>query len=793
MAKIPLAFLFIFYADPSYGGPTSKLVEAKELYQQGEFQTAYDRLYQIPLGDLDPKRMALIQLFRGVLNYEMKNYPDALIELERSIKMGTRLQDLGHFYKGMALMKTQNYSAAEIEFNSVTDWNPSDFLKERVQYHLADIALQTGKEREARKLLKKLERKMRRSDLYPGILYSLMQLDSKNRKKRESCLWARKLYRGHPTFGKIKDWGLKWDDNKLDGKPLACRDNLNDRKARLRRLQWLGASQKAFSELQEFDKSDEEPFDKSVIMAEYLINEGHVTEALKKLLPFYKEKIEDFKFNMLLAKAAARSGEFQTAIGVYSRAAKSFKGSKSRTALFRAAFLSYQHQDYDGALRRFLRLKKRHPGTSLTRQANWYIPWLYYLRGNYQEAYNLFQWALSKKSRRLPRRIGEEQIKYWIGMSLLKMDRKGDAEKVLSEISHDDFIGYYSVAAVQRLRELAGGRVLAMTSQSQSVSVHENWLPNGSSSGRSPSSLMTMTAKNNSSYFREWENLPFMQEYLQMGNPAEIYTQVAVPELRSHIERAKDFATIGMMNLAKWELYSIEKRTQNKDYLKTLMFEYHRNGIYHRSSYLGSRQFADLRSHLGIHLGASLWQFVYPRAFEKDVVGSADRFNVPAEFVWSIMKAETNFRPDAISPVGAKGLMQVMPHTGKKVASLMGKNNLQGKDLLKPHVSVEIGSRYLHRLLKKFQNKIPLAAAAYNGGPHRVHAWLSQFGHLEMDEFIEHIPFLETRNYVKKVTRYYAVYNLLYNKNNEASSWLADLVDVHLDGSPPTKETWEVL
>ena len=223
------------------------------------------------------------------------------------------------------------------------------------------------------------------------------------------------------------------------------------------------------------------------------------------------------------------------------------------------------------------------------------------------------------------------------------------------------------------------------------------------------------------------------------------------------------------------------------------MFEYHRNGIYHRSSYLGTRHFANLRSHLGLHLGASLWQFVYPRAFEKYVMASAERFNVPPEFVWSIMKAETNFRHDAISPVGAKGLMQVMNHTGRKVANLMGKTDLEENDLLMPHVSIEIGSRYLHRLLKKFQNKIPLAAASYNGGPHRVHAWLAQFGHLEMDEFIEHIPFLETRNYVKKVVRYYAIYNLLYNKNNEASSWLADLVDVHLDGSPPTKETWEVL
>jgi soluble lytic murein transglycosylase len=193
---------------------------------------------------------------------------------------------------------------------------------------------------------------------------------------------------------------------------------------------------------------------------------------------------------------------------------------------------------------------------------------------------------------------------------------------------------------------------------------------------------------------------------------------------------------------------------------------------------------------LGLHLGASLWQFVYPRAYENDVLKSGKEFGVPPEFVWSIMKAETNFRPDALSPVGARGLMQVMTHTGRKVASMIGKT-IEGPDLFEPSVGVEIGTRYLQRNLKKFKGKIPLAAAAYNGGPHRVHLWLQQFGQLDMDEFIEHIPFVETRNYVKKVTQYYTLYNLLYNKNANASSWLAESVNVPLEGTPPTRETWE--
>ena len=65
----------------------------------------------------------------------------------------------------------------------------------------------------------------------------------------------------------------------------------------------------------------------------------------------------------------------------------------------------------------------------------------------------------------------------------------------------------------------------------------------------------------------------------------------------------------------------IIEQANKKDHLKTLMFEYHRNEIFHRSSYIGTRHFAKLRTQLGLHIGASLWHFVYPRAFEKDVRG----------------------------------------------------------------------------------------------------------------------------------------------------------------------------
>lgn len=774
---------------------TTKLVEAKRHFQKEEYKEAHKSLNEISLSEQDPKRMALIELFRGIVFYEQQDYNKAIRSLDKSVKLGTRLPDVAYYYSGMAHQKLSNNKQAQESFKNAEMSGSSDYLNEKSQYHFAELVLESGDYNQAKTLFKSLERKMRGSENYPDILWALLKINHRTGKRLDACLWARKLYTKYPIYEPVMHWGLRWSQNLVDGKTLGCKDTASDQKSRIKRLQLVGASDKAFEELNAFQKSDEKQYTKDVMMAEYLINEGIVREALDRLLPYYQDKTKkkDFDFLGLLGKAASRAGEYQTAIGIYTEAANTLNGSDRITALYRAAFLCYQHQDYDGAIRRFNELSKKYSYTSLGKQANWYIAWLYYLKGNYQKSYDLLSQSI-KGRKRLHHSIEPEKVKYWMAMSLLKLGNKKAAQDIFLEISQDEHIDYYSIASIQRLRDLMGHRALASVEHKLSLSLHENWLPHFQAEEKSEDEIDVSQKgqKTNENFFAEWGDLPYMQEYLDMENPTSIFAQVSEPVFRTHIERAKDLSIIGMRDLAKWELYSIEGRTKNKDYLKTLMFEYHRNEVFHRSSYIGTRHFGGVRTHLGLHLGASIWQFVYPRAYESDVLTYSKNFGVPAEFIWSIMKAETNYRPDAISPVGAQGLMQVMTHTGRKVASLMG-TEIGEQDLLKPHVSVQIGSRYLQRVLKKFKGKIPLAAAAYNGGPHRVHQWLTQFGHLEMDEFIEHIPFLETRNYVKKVVRYYTIYNLLYNKNAEASAWLADLVDVHLEGTPPTRETWEVL
>ena len=110
--------------------------------------------------------------------------------------------------------------------------------------------------------------------------------------------------------------------------------------------------------------------------------------------------------------------------------------------------------------------------------------------------------------------------------------------------------------------------------------------------------------------------------------------------------------------------------------------------------------------------------------------------------------------------------------------------------MLDADYNIKIGSRYLKRLSDKFNNKLPLIAAGYNAGPHRVDTWSSEYHYLSMDEFIEHIPFKETRNYVKRVSRNYGMYKILYD-DGEKLSWLTADLGYRFAEKISYKETWE--
>jgi len=147
----------------------------------------------------------------------------------------------------------------------------------------------------------------------------------------------------------------------------------------------------------------------------------------------------------------------------------------------------------------------------------------------------------------------------------------------------------------------------------------------------------------------------------------------------------------------------------------------------------------------------------FPMHFEADVMqASADTGLQPAE-IWGVIRQESLFNRQAKSPVGASGLMQLMPKTARMVAKQV---KMKGghRQLFSPSVNIRLGARYLADMKNRFQGELALAAAAYNAGPSRVKQWLERTSFDDAAVWVETIPFNETRRYVQHVLAYRTVY-----------------------------------
>ncbi len=155
-----------------------------------------------------------------------------------------------------------------------------------------------------------------------------------------------------------------------------------------------------------------------------------------------------------------------------------------------------------------------------------------------------------------------------------------------------------------------------------------------------------------------------------------------------------------------------------------------------------------------------LWECIYPMPYEPIVRQAEDRFSLPTNFVYAIMRQESAFAPGVVSSARAVGLMQLIPPTATAVAKELDLS-FEPELLYSPAVNIEMGSYYLSKVLSTFGGNVALAAAAYNAGPSAVSRWLQTGEKLPLDVWVARIPYLETRGYVTRVMGNIARYAFL--------------------------------
>ena len=157
------------------------------------------------------------------------------------------------------------------------------------------------------------------------------------------------------------------------------------------------------------------------------------------------------------------------------------------------------------------------------------------------------------------------------------------------------------------------------------------------------------------------------------------------------------------------------------------------------------------------------WRLVYPQNYYRQVQSVAKQYNNNDALMMSIIREESYFNSDAQSGVGAIGLMQLMPTTAHEIGEKNG-IDFNTSYLFNPELNIRVGNLYYSTLRKLLDNKDVSAIAAYNGGIGSVTRWKSSLIYQDTDEFVEQIPYEETKNYVKKVFRSYWNYTRIYQK-----------------------------
>lgn len=213
------------------------------------------------------------------------------------------------------------------------------------------------------------------------------------------------------------------------------------------------------------------------------------------------------------------------------------------------------------------------------------------------------------------------------------------------------------------------------------------------------------------------------------------------------IERIEIMIKLGMYEEAKGEIMNIAKKTFEQDKLIQL------------SDYL--RRLDAYRPSIGIisklQYTEELHPILYPMVYLEEVEIASKKNGIDPLLLLSVMREESRFDKEARSIAGALGLMQLMPDTAKKLESHLDIKLEKKEQLYDPKTNIILGAFYLKRLITMF-NSIPVAIAAYNAGEETVKKWLSSHNYKTIDEFIEDIPYDETRNYVKNVLTTYFEY-----------------------------------
>jgi len=385
------------------------------------------------------------------------------------------------------------------------------------------------------------------------------------------------------------------------------------------------------------------------------------------------------------------------------------------SALLSVANLHLVHHEYDQALDAFRELQQRFPKGAKASYAHWKASWLTLRMGRNDDAKKLFEEQIAA----YPGGNEANAALYWRAR-LAEEDNDSTMARAFYQKLSDRYRNYYyACLARERLQRLPAGLD-----------------PPGT--------------------------YPLLDRIPPLEHGDKI-TLAEPPPDDLHYQKAKLLGNGGLVDLAVRELDKAASDDEDKSWLPAETAQlYIDTGHYDRAIEVMKRS---VPSYFAVdlpNLPREYWEALFPRPYWTDLKKFAVANDLDPYLVASLIRQESEFNPIAVSRANAVGLMQLLPRTGKLVAHQVDLKRYSASQLYTPTVNLQLGTHYFRGMVNQFGGSFEYALAAYNAGTDRVEEWMGQGKYRDTAEFVESIPFTETREYVQAIMRNASVYRQLY-------------------------------
>jgi len=448
------------------------------------------------------------------------------------------------------------------------------------------------------------------------------------------------------------------------------------------------------------------------------------------------------KANYYLGRAYGRRGKYDWAVAALGKVPPS--SDLAPEALYWRAYFRELLGNTNGALENYYSIIKNYPTGKTASSAIWRMGKIYYWASDWQNAVNYLHLAqLYPMGSETPR------CYFFEAKALERQGKAGAAQEVYKKLAKRFDHTYYAYRAQERLRLTGSAIGDQITLKCDNIG----------------EVLKTINEDD------EEELATLMDIWLQSKSEE---TSLDRSDLSLHLSKYQELMDLGLTAFAAEEAkYLVSGSSDSEKESAQLKLG---EVLVRAGRYISAIRFAQQKIDSALYTNKldavpeKVWQLAYPRGYWKRVCEEAGNYGVDPYLVLAVIREESRFLNNARSHASARGLMQIMPGTGRGIAKQLNLSSYRTSKLNHADTNIKMGTYYLSGLIKSFNNNWYLSLAGYNGGPNRVWRYVKNWyggniGAIDIDEFVESIPILETRLYVQKVMNSYFEYKRLYGGN----------------------------